>query len=165
MLFRQELHLNDARTTDTGDITHNPQHMIQEHMTIGNIPATRWGEERNDLFIPFYGNHSPKGDIVIQIRANEAIYRGYQVLCFDLPEYGQSKYENNSCKVQNCVQNLPRLRRCKDQGDEIQSPCVQYGDILQFASIPGRSWYQDTGIPWCVSKHRILIDEHESKER
>jgi len=93
--------------TDSGDITINtPKNMIQEHITIDNIPATLWGDKRNDLFIAIHGNLSHKEDMVIQILANEAICRGYQVLSFDLPEHGQRKGDDTPCKVHNCVQDL-----------------------------------------------------------
>lgn len=49
---------------------------------------------------------SNKEDAVIQILAEEADRKGYQVLSFDLPEHGERKNDNTPCKVQFCVNEL-----------------------------------------------------------
>lgn len=43
------------------------------------------------IFIAVHGNMSNKEDAVIQILAEEADRKGYQVLSFDLPEHGERK--------------------------------------------------------------------------
>jgi predicted alpha/beta-hydrolase family hydrolase len=73
-------------------------------MKISNIPATLWGEKSNKLFIAVHGNLSHKEDTVIELLADEATRKGYQVLSFDLPEHGDRKTEGTPCKVQHCVQ-------------------------------------------------------------
>ena len=47
-----------------------------------------------------------QGDVVIEILAEEAFQKGYQVLSFDLPEHGERKSDNTPCKVQFCVSDL-----------------------------------------------------------
>lgn len=80
--------------------------MIKQYLKIENIPAILWGEKSDKLFIAVHGNMSNKSDDSIVVFAKEAIAMGYQVLSFDLPEHGDRKDENYTCKVQNCVQNL-----------------------------------------------------------
>ena len=50
-----------------------------------------YGEVRVKNFIAVHGNMSNKEDAVIQILAEEANQKGYQVLSFDLPEHGERK--------------------------------------------------------------------------
>lgn len=83
--------------------------MIKHNFKIGNIPATLWGKESEKLVIAVHGNLSHKEDAVIQLLANEAIQKGYQVLSFDLPEHGERKEEGTPCKVQICVSNLMEI--------------------------------------------------------
>ncbi len=58
------------------------------------------------VFIAVHGNMSNKEDAVIQILAEEANQKGYQVLSFDLPEHGERTNDNTPCKVQFCVSEL-----------------------------------------------------------
>lgn len=80
--------------------------MIKQSFKIENIPAILWGDKSDKLFIVVHGNMSNKADDLVVIFAEEATARGYQVLSFDLPEHGDRKNENYSCKVQNCVGDL-----------------------------------------------------------
>lgn len=80
--------------------------MIQNTFSIEDIPATLWGEEREDLVIAVHGNLSHKQDTIIQLLADVAVKRGFQVLSFDLPEHGDRKDEGIPCKVQSCVSDL-----------------------------------------------------------
>ena len=80
--------------------------MIKYKFKINNIPAVLWGEKSKKLFIAVHGNMSSKEDTVIEILAEEAVKKGYQVLSFDLPEHGERKSERTPCKVQFCVKDL-----------------------------------------------------------
>lgn len=80
--------------------------MFKDKFNISNIPAVLWGEKSEKLFIAVHGNMSNKEDAVIQILAEEALQKGYQVLSFDLPEHGERKSDNTPCKVQFCVSDL-----------------------------------------------------------
>ncbi|OBR95482.1 alpha/beta hydrolase family protein [Clostridium ragsdalei P11] len=80
--------------------------MIKSKLKIENIPAILWGKKSDKLFVAVHGNMSNKEDDAITIFAEEAIAIGYQVLSFDLPEYGDRKNEAYACKVQNCVKDL-----------------------------------------------------------
>ncbi|MDQ0150269.1 putative alpha/beta-fold hydrolase [Eubacterium multiforme] len=73
--------------------------MIKDRFNINNIPTVLWGEKSKKLFIAVHGNMSNKEDIVIQILAEEALQKGYQVLSFDLPEHGERKNHSTPCKV------------------------------------------------------------------
>lgn len=64
------------------------------------------GDKSEKIFIAVHGNMSNKEDAVIQILVEEADRKGYQVLSFDLPEHGERKNDNTSCKVQFCVNEL-----------------------------------------------------------
>ncbi|GAA0116199.1 alpha/beta hydrolase [Clostridium senegalense] len=80
--------------------------MFKDKFNISNIPAILWGKNSEKLFIAVHGNMSNKEDVVIQILAEEALKKGYQVLSFDLPEHGERKNESTPCKVQFCVSDL-----------------------------------------------------------
>ncbi|NEU04826.1 alpha/beta hydrolase [Clostridium senegalense] len=80
--------------------------MFKDKFNISNIPAILWGKNSEKLFIAVHGNMSNKEDFVIQILAEEALKKGYQVLSFDLPEHGERKNESTPCKVQFCVSDL-----------------------------------------------------------
>ena len=80
--------------------------MFKDKFKINNIPAVLWGVSSEKLFIAVHGNMSNKEDVVIQILAEEALQKGYQVLSFDLPEHGERKSDSTPCKVQFCVSDL-----------------------------------------------------------
>ena len=80
--------------------------MIKNNFKISNIPAVLWGDKSDKIFIAVHGNMSNKEDTIIQILAEEAKQKGYQVLSFDLPEHGERKDDNTPCKVQICVSEL-----------------------------------------------------------
>ncbi|MDZ5034068.1 alpha/beta hydrolase, partial [Clostridium perfringens] len=80
--------------------------MFKDKFNISNIPAVLWGEKSEKLFIAVHGYMSNKEDVVIQILAEEARQKGYQVLSFDLPEHGERKSDSTPCKVQFCVSEL-----------------------------------------------------------
>lgn len=83
--------------------------MKKDNLVIERIPAIRWGEASDKLFIAVHGNMSSKDDAAIVIFAEEAIGKGYQVLSFDLPEHGERKGQDGLCKVQNCVSDLTTI--------------------------------------------------------
>ena len=80
--------------------------MERQAVKIKNIPAILWGPASDFLYIAVHGDQSHKEDDAIVIFAEEAVYKGYQVLSFDLPEHGARKEEPRLCKVQNCVADL-----------------------------------------------------------
>jgi len=83
--------------------------MLKIDLKIEGIPAILWGEPSDKVFISVHGNMSSKDDDSIEIFAEEAIDKGYQVLSFDLPEHGDRKGEGYACKVQNCVSDLTAI--------------------------------------------------------
>ena len=80
--------------------------MKKDKLSINNIPVVVWGEKQDKVFIAVHGNMSNKEDTVIQLLADEAMKKGYQVLSFDLPEHGDRKNDTTPCKVQFCVHEL-----------------------------------------------------------
>ena len=80
--------------------------MVKSKFKISNIPTILWGEKSEKLFIAVHGNMSNKEDTVIQILAEEAVQKGYQVLSFDLPEHGERKSDSTPCKAEFCVNDL-----------------------------------------------------------
>lgn len=75
-------------------------------LKIDGIPSMLWGPASDKLLIAVHGNQSNKADTVIQIVAETAVQKGYQVLSFDLPEHGDRKEENRLCNAQNCAEEL-----------------------------------------------------------
>ena len=83
--------------------------MFKDKFKINNIPAVLWGEKSEIVFIAVHGNMSNKEDTVIEILAEEAAKKGYQVLSFDLPEHGERKNYGTPCKIQFCVSDLSKV--------------------------------------------------------
>ena len=83
--------------------------MNKEIFKINNIPAILWGEESAKLIIAVHGNMSNKADVPIEMLANVATNRGYQVISFDLPKHGDRKGEDTLCKVVPCVNDLTEV--------------------------------------------------------
>ena len=80
-----------------------------EKIKINHIPALLYGRKRDKLIIAIHGRHASKIDDCTWILAEEAIKQGYQVLSFDLPQHGERVYEENPCKVQECVRELKEV--------------------------------------------------------
>ena len=83
--------------------------MLKQHLKIGHIPAVIWGEPSNRVFLAVHGDQSNKEDQVIEVLAQEATKKGYQVLSFDLPEHGERKQEPTQCHVKTCVKELTEV--------------------------------------------------------
>jgi alpha-beta hydrolase superfamily lysophospholipase len=83
--------------------------MNKKKIKIEGIPSVEWGKKKSHVFIAVHGNMSDKEDTVIQLLAETAVKKGYQVLSFDLAEHGERKEENTPCKVQFCVQDLKKI--------------------------------------------------------
>jgi uncharacterized protein len=80
--------------------------MRRINLTIEGIPAVRWGEPSDKLFLAIHGARGSKDDAGIITFAEEAGLKGYQILSFDLPEHGDRKGEDYPCIVQNGVRDL-----------------------------------------------------------
>ena len=83
--------------------------MRKQQIKIGHIPAVIWGEPSNRVFLAVHGDQSNKEDQVIDVFAQEATKRGYQVVSFDLPENGERKQETTPCHVKVCVKELAEV--------------------------------------------------------
>lgn len=115
--------------------------MIKHTIKINNIPALLWGEKSNKLFIAVHGNLSHKEDTVIELLANEAIKKGYQVLSFDLPEHGDRKGEETPCKVQHCVHDLKEIGKyAQEHWDQVSLFACSMGAYFSLLT------YRDIGL-------------------
>lgn len=83
--------------------------MIYNSFNIGKIPTMVWGDTSEKVLVAVHGNLSHKADTVIELLADVAVSKGYQVLSFDLPEHGERKGDNPPCKVQFCVDDLTEI--------------------------------------------------------
>ena len=88
--------------------------MEVRNFNIGNIPAILWGKDSKNLFIAVHGNMSNKADDIIFQFARKAQDRGYQTLSFDLPEHGDRQNNSYPCLVQNCVNDLKKIKKFAD---------------------------------------------------
>lgn len=94
--------------------------MNKTKFKINNIPAVLWGNKSSKIFVAVHGNGSNKEDAVIDILAQQAELKGYQLLSFDLPEHGDRKNEETPCKVQYCVYDLSVIMKyVKERWDEV----------------------------------------------
>ena len=86
--------------------------MKKERININNIPAIIWGEPKRRIIIAVHGNMSNKEDKVIEILAEIATQKNYQVLSFDLPEHGERKEDTKYlCNPQNAIQDLLKIMK------------------------------------------------------
>lgn len=79
---------------------------MKQAITINNIPSIIWGDDSDRIVIAVHGNQSNKADVPIEILANAALTKGFQVLSFDLPKHGDRVNEATLCEVQTCVEEL-----------------------------------------------------------
>lgn len=79
-----------------------------ENNTI-KIPAIFWGELSTKLLIAVHGDLSNKEDHIIELLAEAAISKGYQVLSFDLPDHGERKNTAYKNTPQNCISDLSAI--------------------------------------------------------
>ncbi|MEY8609402.1 alpha/beta hydrolase [Parabacteroides segnis] len=79
---------------------------MKQTITINNIPSIIWGDDSDRIIIAIHGNQSNKADVPIEILANTASIKGYQVLSFDLPQHGDRVNESTLCEVQTCIKEL-----------------------------------------------------------
>lgn len=84
---------------------------MKNPLLIENIPSVLWGPASDKLFIAVHGSQSNKTDVVIEIVAQIAVEKGYQVLSFDLPEHGDRKAKPRLCDAQNCVHDLAQIMK------------------------------------------------------
>jgi alpha-beta hydrolase superfamily lysophospholipase len=121
---------------------------MKNRFNIENIPAILWGKDSDKVIIAVHGNMSNKEDIPIELFAEHAIQKGYQVLSFDLPEHGDRKNEDIPCKVQNCVEDLMKI---------MEYAKIRWNQISLFANSMGAYFsllaYQDMQLQnaWFLS--------------
>lgn len=83
--------------------------MMKERLLIEHIPAVIWGQSSEKVMIAVHGNMSHKEDTVIELLAQEATSKGYQVLSFDLPEHGERQDQPDITKVETYVEELTKI--------------------------------------------------------
>ena len=120
--------------------------MKTERIRINNIPAIIWGEKSDKVFIAVHGNMSNKEDEVIKILAEKVVFKGYQLLSFDLPEHGDRKDNKEYlCKVQNCVNDLKQvIEYAKENYTEINLWACSMGAYFSLLA------YKDENINRCL---------------
>ncbi|EJO5348677.1 alpha/beta hydrolase [Clostridium botulinum] len=129
--------------------------MIKENLKIENIPAILWGGKSDKLFVVVHGNMSNKADDFIVAFAEEATAKGYQVLSFDLPEHGERKDENYSCKVQNCVKDLDIIMGyAKSLSNNISILCNSMGAYFSLLA------YKNVELKQCLFLSPVVNMEH-----
>lgn len=130
---------------------------MKESYKIDNIPVVLWGQKSNKVFIAVHGNMSHKEDTVIQILADVAISKGYQVLSFDLPEHGERKDENIPCKVQICVEELCIIMKyAKEQWKEISLFACSMGAYFSLLAYPNTTIKKALFLSPVVDMKRII---------
>nr|MDD6336688.1 alpha/beta hydrolase [bacterium] len=85
--------------------------MERTMLKIEGIPAILWGAPQPHVLVAVHGNLSHKADTVIELLAEVACSRGYQVLSFDLPGHGARKIEPTPCHMPPCMDSLKAIMR------------------------------------------------------
>lgn len=73
---------------------------------IGKVPAILWGKKSDKLILAVHGNLSHKADIPVTLLAANTVWKGYQVLSFDLPGHGDRKKDSGPCTFKACIEDL-----------------------------------------------------------
>jgi len=135
-----------------------PEHiMIINRFNIGTIPAVLWGDTCENLLIAVHGNLSHKEDVVIQLLADEATAKGYQVLSFDLPEHGDRKNDDTPCKVQFCIRDLAEVMRfVKEEWKEISLFACSMGAYFSLLAYKDEPLNQALFLSPVVDMERII---------
>lgn len=82
--------------------------MKKEKNYISQIPTIMWGGTSDKVIIAVHGAMSDKEDTVIRILADKAERQGYQVLSFDLRQYGERKSEKLD-RVEKAIADLQKI--------------------------------------------------------
>ncbi|WP_346896979.1 alpha/beta hydrolase [Clostridium sp. UBA7503] len=131
--------------------------MFKDKFKITNIPTVLWGEKSEKLFIAVHGNMSNKEDVIIQILAEEAIKKGYQVLSFDLPEHGERKSEGINCKVQLYVSDLSIIMNyAKERWNEISLFACSMGAYFSLLAYQNHELRKALFLSPVVNMERII---------
>jgi esterase/lipase len=131
--------------------------MIKQKFLIDYMPAILWGEKSSKLWVAVHGNCSSKDDVPIEILAQEAEQKGYQVLSFDLPEHGDRKTDPTACKVQTCVKELRIIMRyAKTIAEEISLFACSMGAYFSLLSYQNEPIKQSLFLSPVVNMERII---------
>lgn len=77
----------------------------------GALPALVWGRKAASVVVAVHGNQSNREDRPIEVLAEVACARGWQVLSYDLPEHGARKGDPAPCRFAECVSELVDIVR------------------------------------------------------
>lgn len=77
----------------------------------GALPALVWGRKAASVVVAVHGNQSNREDRPIEVLAEVACARGWQVLSYDLPEHGTRKADPAPCRFAECVSELVDIVR------------------------------------------------------
>lgn len=133
--------------------------MKKINFNIENIPAIEWGEKSNHVFIAVHGNMSNKNDTVIQILADVATKKGFQVLSFDLPQHGDRKEQSTLCKVQICVKELDLIiKYAKSKWSKISIFACSIGTYFSLLAYKNENLIQSLFLSPVVDMKRIIIN-------
>ncbi|WP_017763268.1 hypothetical protein [Bacillus thuringiensis] len=140
--------------------------MIKNNFKISNIPAVLWGDKSDKIFIAVHGNMSNKEDTIIQILAEEAKQKGYQVLSFDLPEHGERKDDNTPCKVQICVSELSIIMNyAKEHWKEINVFACSMGAYFSLLAYQNDVVEKALFLSPVVNMERIIEKKKKKKKK
>lgn len=125
--------------------------MYKKRFNIENIPVVVWGEKKTHIFIAVHGSKSNKEDAVIQLFAEIANKKGYQVISFDLPQHGDRKEEDIPCKVQFCVKDLEKiLSYVRQQWDKVSLFGCSLGAYFSLVA------YKEESLEQCLFLSPVL---------
>ena len=121
---------------------------------IEHIPSLLWGKDSEKVIIAVHGNMSHKADTPIEILADSAAEKGYQVLSFDLPQHGDRTEESTLCKVQNCVEELDIIMQyAKRNWNQISLFANSLGAYFSLLAYRGKkiekAWFLSPVVDMC----------------
>jgi pimeloyl-ACP methyl ester carboxylesterase len=133
--------------------------LIRKNLMIEGIPSILWGEGSDKLFIAVHGNMSRKDDDAIAVFAEEAVYKGYRVLSFDLPEHGDRADENYPCMVWNCVSDLSSVMSyARTLSDNISLFACSMGAYFSLLAYKDQPLEQALFLSPVLSMERIILN-------
>lgn len=136
--------------------------MIKDTFTIHHIPATVWGRKSERLFVAVHGNLSHKEDTIIELLADEADRKGFQVLSFDLPEHGERREDDTPCTVDHCLHDLGEIMEyAKGRWNKLHLFACSMGAYFSLLAYPGVGLQKALFLSPVVDRERIIRDMME----
>lgn len=127
--------------------------MLVNRVHINGIPALIWGEPSDKVWLCVHGKMSSKESA--EGIARIAAEKGYQTICFDLPQHGERKNEAARCDIWNGIHDLTCVADYVfARWQEVNLYACSLGAYFSLQTLVERTFRQ------CIFQSPILDMEH-----